>query len=964
MKGLNDNLIKVLLVDDDEAAFVLTKNLFDDFKDNCYRLEWTNNGGAALASMKTHDHDIYFVDFGLGAYNGLEILREAVTAGCTAPIILTTAEGDDDVDFKAMEAGAADYLVKGQFEAPLLERVIRYSLQHARSMEKMQTSEEKFRSVIQSASDAIFLVNNEGEIILWNNAAEKIFGYTESEIVGQSATLLMGEKYAKKLMDVGVQKTMADVLPSLTGNVIQAAGKRRDGSEFPLEMSGSIWKTGKGFFYTAIIRDITERKRAGESLKESEERYRDLFENANDIIYLHDLQGNFISINSTGVKIFGYTRTEALRLNIKDIVAPEHLEFAFNHIKSKIGGGDSASYEIDCIKKDGRRVSFEINSRVIIENAVPVAIQGIARDITDRKLAEEERDRLYNVSNDLLATMSFDGTLLHLNPAWNKILGYETGELLGKTIYEISHEDDRKPNRANLEKLRKGENISVESRLVCKDGSYRWILWNSTPLPSEQILYAVGRNITERKEVEKALQHNALFDILTNLPNRTQFMNHLKDAISKYRKNPNPGFAVLFLDLDRFKIINDGLGHLIGDKLLVAIAERIKGTLRPGDVVARIGGDEFTLLIHNVAQVSDATNVAERIQRNLAKPFRLDNYEVFSSASIGIAIADETKRKPEDFLRDADSAMYRAKDSGKARFELFDCEMHNHNLNLLQVETDLRRAIERGEFSVYYQPIVNLVTGATDEFESLIRWEHPTLGLISPDKFIPIAEETGLIIQIGEWVLEESCRQMQEWRGLFPARKLTVSVNLSAKQLMHPNLIKRVKEIIKKSGLPFECLKLEVTESVVMDNPELALEVLSELCAFGVRLSTDDFGTGYSSLSYLHRFPFERLKIDRSFIGKMDTDVTSVKIVRTILTLAENLNLEVVAEGVETEAQFLKLRELGCHLAQGYLFSKPVTALKAEEILSHGLNRKIPPILLNGSFSLDGDAVFELANIQ
>ena len=297
MKNLNENLIKVLLVDDDEDDFVLTKYLFEDFKDNCYRLEWTSDGGKTLDSMKAHEYDIYLVDYRLGKYNGLEILKEAVASGCTAPIILMTGQGDDEVDFQAMSAGAADYLVKGQIEAPLLERVIRYSLQHARSMEKMQASEEKFRSVIQSASDAIFLVNHHGKIILWNKAAENIFGYTENEVIGQSAITLMGEKYARKSEQCGIQKTIEEVLAPISGTIIQAAGRRKDGSEFPLEMSGSIWKTGKGFFYTSIIRDITERKKAGESLKESEERYRDLFENANDIIYLHDLQGNFISIN-------------------------------------------------------------------------------------------------------------------------------------------------------------------------------------------------------------------------------------------------------------------------------------------------------------------------------------------------------------------------------------------------------------------------------------------------------------------------------------------------------------------------------------------------------------------------------------------------------------------------------------------------------------------------------------------
>lgn len=963
MDKTEKEIIKVLLVGDDEDDYILTKYLFDDFKSNLYSLEWTTDGAKALDSMKSYGHDIYFVDYRLGEFNGLEIIREAVASGCTSPLILMTGQDDTEVDLQAMQAGAADYLIKGQLEAPLLERVIRYSIQHARTLDKMQASELKFRSVIQSASDAIFLVNHRGEITLWNEAAEKIFGYTEKEILGTQATILMGEKYSRKAAEIGLQRTMREVIAPMSGKIIQAAGRRKDGSEFPLELSGSIWKSNGGYSYTGIIRDVTESKRAGESLKESEERFRDLFENANDIIYVHDLQGNFISVNQAGLTVFGYTQEEVSGLNIGQIVSPEDLQKAHKQIAAKIAGKAATSYEVAGVRKDGRKVCFEVNSRVIYENEIPVSIQGIARDITDRKLAEEERDRLYNVSNDLLATIGFDGKLLHINPAWEKILDYETKDLIETSIYDITHSDDRKVSLNQSEKMKSGENVSFESRLMCKDGSFRWILWNSTPMVSEQICYAVGRNITERKQAEEILHHNALYDKLTDLPNRAQFMNHLQTASELFEKDANACFAVLFLDLDRFKIINDGLGHLIGDKLLVAISQRIKSSLRPGDVVARLGGDEFTILINNVKQQSDATNVAERIQNQLSKPFRLDNYEVFSTASIGIIIADETKRKPEDFLRDADTAMYRAKESGKARYEIFDTAMHTHNINLLQMENDLRRAIERNEFKLYYQPIVSLNAPEIEEFEALIRWQHPDKGFIPPNDFIYIAEETGLIIPIGEWVLQESCRRIRDWQKQFGYdRHLAVSVNLSAKQLMHPNLIKQIRKVLKETNLCPSCLKLEVTESMVMDNAELALEVLTEICALGVRLSTDDFGTGYSSLSYLNRFPFERLKIDRSFVGKMDTDAKSEEIVRTIIKLAENLNLEVVAEGIENEHQFSRLRELGCHYGQGYLFSRPVSKKDAEKLLIEGLN--LENLKLSAEFSTVTNPLVELMEIQ
>ena len=473
---------------------------------------------------------------------------------------------------------------------------------------------------------------------------------------------------------------------------------------------------------------------------------------------------------------------------------------------------------------------------------------------------------------------------------------------------------------------------------------------NSCGIYEDGVLVAVqgiARDITERKVAEEQLQYNALYDTLTDLPNRTHFMKQLSLAVERSELEKRFRFAVLFLDIDRFKIINDSLGHIIGDKLLVGIAERLKSCVRPSDVIARLGGDEFTILL-TIKEELDAIQVAERLQQKLAKPFKLDNYEVFTSASIGIIISDDVRRKPEDYLRDADTAMYRAKETGKARYEIFDSKMHLRNINLLKVETDMRRAIERGEFRAHYQPIIALDTGEILEFESLIRWEHPERGMIPPNDFIGIAEETGLIIPIGRWILEESCRQLKEWQNLNTPHQLSVSVNLSAKQLMHPSLISQVKEVLQKTGLDSQFLKLEVTETTVMEHSETALKVLSQLRELGVRLSTDDFGTGFSSLSYLHRFPFDRLKIDRSFINKMDQDTKSGEIVRTILMLAQNLNIETVAEGIETQQQLSQLQELGCNFGQGFLFSKPVAAPEAENLIKNGLPPEFKPSICGG----------------
>ena len=563
----------------------------------------------------------------------------------------------------------------------------------------------------------------------------------------------------------------------------------------------------------------------------------------------------------------------------------------------------------------------------------------------------------------MLAKIDFSGNLLQINPAWKRILGYEMDEVLYRPLIKFVHPEDISSALEYSEKILKGESVSCEIRMKCNDNSYRWFEWGSTPVIEEKVSYAVGRDITERKESEKKLEYNALHDSLTGLPNREHFRKHLELAIEKSKNEPRYEFAILFIDLDRFKVVNDSLGHFIGDELLIAIARKLRNCLRPSDVIARLGGDEFTILA-NINNEADAIRVANRVQKNIAVPFQIESYEVFTSASVGIIISDDNLRNAEEYLRDADTAMYRAKDGGKARYEIYDREMHSRNVNILQVETDLRRAIEQKEFRVYYQPIINLQNGELWEFEALIRWQHPQKGLIFPDNFISIAEETGLIVPIGSWVIEESCRQILEWEKKFDL-PLKISVNLSAKQLTHPFLVSKVKKVLEDFNLTPNRLKLEVTESTVMDNTEAALKTISDLNLIGVQLSTDDFGTGYSSLSYLHLFPFERIKIDRSFIGKMDTDIKSEAIVRSILMLGQNLEIDIVAEGIENEEQLWQLRTLGCKFGQGYLFSKPVTAEEAEKLLIEGLPIDFSKIEMPFPFAdLDSSPHFKVGNLQ
>jgi diguanylate cyclase (GGDEF)-like protein len=422
---------------------------------------------------------------------------------------------------------------------------------------------------------------------------------------------------------------------------------------------------------------------------------------------------------------------------------------------------------------------------------------------------------------------------------------------------------------------------------------------------------------------------------LTGLSNRALFMDRLGRLVSRVRRHSDYLFAVIWLDIDRFKVVNDSLGHLIGDELLIQMGHRLEECLRASDTVARIGGDEFTILLDDIASTSDAIRVAERIHEALSEPFELNDQEIYTSASMGIALSAPEYERPEEIMRDADTAMYRAKALGKACHVVFDGSMHARAVALLELETSLRRAVERQEFRVHYQPIVSLDSEELIGFEALVRWQHPERGLVFPGDFISVAEDTGLVLPIGRWVLKAACRQLREWQARFPsAAPLWVSVNLSSKQLAQPDIAEQIRQVLEETGLPGRSLKLEITESMLMESIDSAATILEQLRALDIQVSVDDFGTGYSCLSYLHRLPLDTLKVDRSFVAGLGLDDERSAIVRTVITLAHNLGMQVVAEGVETREQVDLLSALGCRYGQGYLFSKPVDGEKAEQLIA------------------------------
>jgi diguanylate cyclase (GGDEF)-like protein/PAS domain S-box-containing protein len=687
-----EKVIRVLLIDDDEDDYLLTKDLFTEIELGQYELEWSSDYQISLNLITQNKHDVYLVDYRLGAYNGLDLMRSALAEGCAAPFILLTGLGDHEIDLEAMKSGAADYLVKGQIKASLLERSIRYALERAKNLK---------------------------------------------------------------------------------------------------------------------------------ALKENEERYALAAMGANDGLWDWDLQTNAI----------------------------------------------------------------------------------------------------------------------YYSPRWAEMLGYKSSELSNSPEEWYKHVtlQDRETLKSSIKKYIDSHitHFQTEYRVNHRNGGQRWMLCRGLILRDKNgnayRLAGSQTDITDRRLAENQLIYAALHDTLTRLPNRTYFMDILKRSMKNIVRNVHYKLAVLFMDVDRFKHINDCLGHLVGDQTLVEIGRTLKSCIRPNDTVARLAGDEFIILMENINEVHDAVVLAERILKNLSQPISIGAHEIYTSVSIGIAMNTGKDETAEELIRNADTAMYCAKSQGKARSMVFDETMKIEALEQIQLEADLRRAVEKKEFILYYQPIISLIDGAIAGFEAVLRWQHPEKGLVYPDEFIPIIEETNLILPVSEWALYEACEQIRKWQSVIKNKLIYMCVNLSIKQFLQTNFIESIEHIIKETRISSENLCLEITEGMIMGTPQATASILFRIKDLKVQLYLDDFGTGYSSLSYLHHFPISTIKIDKSFIQRLVQSDEDSLIVEAIINLGKNLKKDVIAEGVETLEQLERLIAYGCPKVQGFYFSKPIPAAEIEE---------------------------------
>lgn len=691
-----------------------------------------------------------------------------------------------------------------------------------------------------------------------------------------------------------------------------------------------------------LEREIAHRKEVEKELKKSEEKYRSLIEQASDGIFIMDFQFIILDVNTSACNMLHYDKEELIGKNFVDLIILKEGEEKLFH-EEELFSGKTIIKEMPLFKKGKTPIFIEMSIKVINgEN-----IQAIVRDITFRKKAEEalkESEERYALSvkgaNDGLWDWNLQTNTLYLSPRWKEMLGYSESEIANtpEAWFYLVHPDDIEMLKTEIKAHLDGfkPHLEVEHRILHKNQTYRWVLARGLAIrdKDQKPTRMAGSltDITERKKAEEQILHDAFHDSLTGLPNRALFEDRLSQACERAKRFPNFNFSVLYLNLDRFRLFNESLGHSLSDKLLTIVAQKIKANLKPGDTLARFGADEFLILLEDIKDASEASRIAQKIIEDIGQPINLEGSEIFLTASIGLVMSTEGIEKPEDYLRNSHIAMHKAKTKAKGSYVFFNEEMYQKAMENLKMESFLRKAIERKEFCVHYQPIFDLFTGALIGFEALVRWKHPERGILHPKDFLPVAEEAGFIHAIDQFVLSTSCLNFRKWLDVnAKVDKLFISVNFSSKEFSNPKLINKISQILKETGLDPSHLVIEITESTLMENIASAQNIFFHLQKLGVKLFLDDFGTGYSSLSYLHHFLIDTLKIDRAFVGQIKEKKEKNPIVQTIVSLAHNMNMQVLAEGVETELQYKKLKDLKCNCAQGYYFSYPVDSSVIEE---------------------------------
>lgn len=808
-----------------------------------------------------------------------------------------------------------------------------------RSRAELRLSEAKHRAVLNTAVDGIITVNYLGIVESFNIAASHIFGYGAEDVIGRNISMLMPEPY-RSGHDQYIRNYLAGGTPKIVGVGREVIGLRKDGTMVPLHLSVSEVETGGKRLFTGILRDITEQKESEVRLLEAKEEMQAIYDVMVDGILIADgVTRMFVRANPSACRMFGYSEDEMIHLSVSDIHPGGDLSRIIADFKKMAKGKKDIGENIPCLRRDGSVFYSDIATRRITYRGRPCLI-GFFKDITDRKEVEDKlrlSAKFFESSNEAIVITDEQASILDVNSAYCSITGYTKDELIGKNprIMKSGRHDQSFYVRLWQTLLDTGQwQGEIWDRRKNGEVFPKWLSISAVKDSLGVTTHYVGffSDISTLKQTEERLTYIAHFDTLTGLPNRFLFRDRLRLSINNAVRKGTLG-ALFFLDLDRFKTINDTLGHQAGDSLLIETAKRLTACVRETDTVSRLGGDEFAVVLPDFEEPLLAAAIADKIITAVSEPFTVQGHEVFVTASIGITIYPLDGVSPDTLAQNADTAMYHAKESGKDNYKFFTSEMNIRIFERLAIETNLRRALERQEFVLHYQPRLDLSDDHVAGAEALIRWNDPEKGMIMPSTFISVAEDTGMIVPIGEWVMSTAFLQAAEWirKGRLA---LPVAVNVSSRQFQQPDLAKKVGNAIEVAGIDPAYVEIEVTESDVMQNIDEAIVVMDDLKRMGVRIAIDDFGTGYSSLSRLRRLPIDMIKIDQSFVRDISSDPGAESIVLAIIGLAHSLGMKVIAEGVETEEQLSFLSRHGCDEVQGFLKSRPLIAGEFERFMA------------------------------
>ena len=809
--------------------------------------------------------------------------------------------------------------------------------------EKAEAESLKLSQILDESSNEIYVFDANSLLFdQVNQGARSNLGYSMDELKRMTAVDIKPEISVSEFLEL--LKPLRDGEKEVL--IFETLHQRKNGSTYPVEVRLQLFKLGETRKYVAIILDISERLAKDNALRESEQRFRILSEHAPEAIVVLDMNtSRFVEFNKQAEQLFGMNAEQLF--NVEPFEVSKSVQVSGVPAKELIGGyiqqaidGESPVFEWLIVNNNGEEIPCEVRL-VRLPAAGRVLVRGSITDISERKCAQAQMAKLSRAlerAGDSVIITDPGGIIEYVNPAFETITGFSSEDAIGQQVNILKSGRHNSEFYKNLwATILSGNDYRDVLTNRKKDGSLYYEEKAITPLMDEQGkitgFVSTGKDITERIQFQEKLSYLAHHDVLTDLPNRAMFIDRLEHALSTAKRHERI-LAVLFMDLDRFKIINDTLGHSTGDLLLQQLAQRLLSCLRETDTIARLGGDEFTIILEDLKDTDVISLVASKILDMLVKPFVLEGQEFFVTASLGISVYPNDCEDAGTLLKNADTAMYRAKELGRNNFQFYSEEMGVKSYQRLNLETDLRHALSRNEFTLHYQPQVDYVSGSIIGAEALIRWHHPERGLVSPFEFIPVLEETGLITSVGEWVLRTACAQTKYWQDLDLPR-IRISVNLSGRQIVDKDFNNLVTDILSEAGLDPYDLELEITETIMMQNARTIIDKLNSISQGGVRFAIDDFGTGYSSLGYLKRFPINTLKIDRTFVRDITTDPDDVAIITTIIAMAQALKMDVIAEGVETEEQALLLQQKNCRYMQGYMFSKPLPAEEFTELLQH-----------------------------